>query len=183
MSDCKPATTPVHTKAKLPSDVGEPVADLTFYRSIVGALQYLTLTWPDLTYAVQQACLHMHDPKDVHWMFVKRILRYVAAQCARVSNFIAPLRQHSRAIPTPTGRAALTRDVRRPGSVCSWVTCWCHGRPNASPSSPGRARRLSTEVWPTSRQNAVGFIIFLASFCNRCPRRQSCTATTSRPST
>lgn len=106
-----------------------------------------------------------------------------AAHRARVSNFIAPLRQHSRAIPTPTGRAAPTLDVRRPGSVCFWATRWCHGRPNASPSSLGRARRLSTGVWPTSRQNVVGFVIFLASCCTRCPRRQSCTATTSRPST
>jgi hypothetical protein len=43
MSDCKHATTPVDTKAKLPSDAGAPVADPTFYRSIVGALQYLTI--------------------------------------------------------------------------------------------------------------------------------------------
>jgi hypothetical protein len=106
-----------------------------------------------------------------------------AAHRARVSNFIAPLRQHSRAIPMPTGRAAPTLDVRRPGSVCFWATRWCHGRPNASPSSLGRAWRLSTGVWPTSRQNVVGFVIFLASCCTRCPRRQSCTATTSRPST
>ncbi|XP_039815176.1 uncharacterized mitochondrial protein AtMg00810-like [Panicum virgatum] len=67
---------PVDTKAKLPSDAGTPVADPTFYHSIVGALQHLTLTRPDLTYTVQQACLHMHDPKDVHWTFVKRILHY-----------------------------------------------------------------------------------------------------------
>jgi hypothetical protein len=51
--------------------------DKTFYRSIAGALQYLTLTRPELAYAVQQACLHMYDPHDVHWNIVKRILRYV----------------------------------------------------------------------------------------------------------
>lgn len=49
----------------------------TFYRSIAGALQYPVLTRPDLAYAVQQACLHMHQPRDVHWNIVKRILRYV----------------------------------------------------------------------------------------------------------
>jgi len=32
---------------------------------------------PDITYAVQQACLHMHDPRDAHWTFVKRILLYI----------------------------------------------------------------------------------------------------------
>jgi hypothetical protein len=43
----------------------------------VGALQYLTLTRPDLAYAVQQVCLFMHDPREPHLALVKRILRYV----------------------------------------------------------------------------------------------------------
>ena len=77
MATCTPASTPIDVKGKLSSSTGQPVTDPTFYRSIVGALQYLTLTRPDITYAVQQACLHMHDPRDVHWTLVKRILRYV----------------------------------------------------------------------------------------------------------
>ena len=61
MTDCKPCSTPVDTQAKLSADLGDPVADLgdpvadpTAYRSLAGALQYLTFTRPDLTYAVQQ---------------------------------------------------------------------------------------------------------------------------------
>jgi hypothetical protein len=77
LADCKPAPTPIDTKAKVSSTTGQPYSDPTFYRSIVGALQYLTLTRPDLSYAVQQVCLHMHSPRDVHWTLVKRILRYV----------------------------------------------------------------------------------------------------------
>ncbi|CAL9215782.1 unnamed protein product [Arabidopsis halleri] len=48
MSDCKPIATPVDLKSKLSSSIGEPVKDPTFYRSLAGALQYLTftqLTW------------------------------------------------------------------------------------------------------------------------------------------
>ena len=41
------------------------------------SVQYLTLTRPELAYAVQQACLHMHDPHDEHWNIVKRIPRYL----------------------------------------------------------------------------------------------------------
>jgi hypothetical protein len=77
MLNCKPATTPVDTKAKVSAAAGLPLKDPTFYRSIAGALQYLTLTRPELAYAVQQACLHMHDPRDAHWNIIKRILRYV----------------------------------------------------------------------------------------------------------
>ncbi|WVZ90344.1 hypothetical protein U9M48_036653 [Paspalum notatum var. saurae] len=76
MTACKPCTTPVDTQAKLSSD-GAPVADPTMYRSLVGALQYLTFTRPDITYAVQQVCLRMHDPREPHLAAVKRILRYL----------------------------------------------------------------------------------------------------------
>ncbi|GJR00665.1 ribonuclease H-like domain-containing protein [Tanacetum coccineum] len=53
------------------------VSDPTLYRSLAGALQYLTFTRPDLSYVVQQVCLYMHDPRDPHFTALKRILRYV----------------------------------------------------------------------------------------------------------
>jgi hypothetical protein len=40
-------------------------------------LQYLTFTWPDIAYAVQQVCLHMHDPWESHLTAMKRVLRYL----------------------------------------------------------------------------------------------------------
>jgi histone deacetylase 1/2 len=52
-------------------------ADATEYRSIVGGLQYLTITRPDLSYAVNRVCQYLHMPRDTHWAAVKRILRYV----------------------------------------------------------------------------------------------------------
>jgi hypothetical protein len=64
MTDCKPCSTPVDTQAKLSATLGDLVADPTAYKSLAGALQYLTFTGPDLTYAVQQICLHMHDPRE-----------------------------------------------------------------------------------------------------------------------
>jgi hypothetical protein len=77
MANCKPATTPVEVKPKLSGNDGAAATDGTFYRSITGALQYLTLSRPDIAYGVNQACLHMHAPQDVHWNLVKRILRYL----------------------------------------------------------------------------------------------------------
>nr|GEU72498.1 ribonuclease H-like domain-containing protein [Tanacetum cinerariifolium] len=43
----------------------------------IGGLQYLTFTRPDLSYAVQQIFLYMHDPLEPHLAALKRILRYV----------------------------------------------------------------------------------------------------------
>jgi hypothetical protein len=36
-----------------------------------------TFTRPHLTYAVQQICLHMHDPRESHLAALKRLLHYV----------------------------------------------------------------------------------------------------------
>ncbi|GJX41218.1 ribonuclease H-like domain-containing protein [Tanacetum coccineum] len=76
MEHCNPCKTPVDTESKLGSD-GDPVSDPTLYRSLAGALQYLTFTRPDISYAVQQVCLYMHDPREPHFTALKRILRYV----------------------------------------------------------------------------------------------------------
>ncbi|GJS27727.1 ribonuclease H-like domain-containing protein [Tanacetum coccineum] len=76
MANCNPCRTPVDTESKLGND-GDPVSDPTLYRSLAGSLQYLTFTRPDISYAVQQVCLHMHDPREPHFSALKRILRYV----------------------------------------------------------------------------------------------------------
>ncbi|WVZ58807.1 hypothetical protein U9M48_009036 [Paspalum notatum var. saurae] len=78
MTDCNPCSTPVDTQAKLSEDAGALVADPTAYRSLAGALQYLTFTRPDITYAVQQVCLYMLDPREPHLTALKRLLRYLS---------------------------------------------------------------------------------------------------------
>ncbi|XP_014660545.1 uncharacterized protein LOC106804288 [Setaria italica] len=76
MCNCKPVATPADTKPKISSTDGKPLHDASFYRSMAGALQYLTITRPDIAYAVQQLCLHMHAPRDCHSAMLKRV-RYV----------------------------------------------------------------------------------------------------------
>ena len=77
MEDCKPCSTPVDTNPKVSATDGAPVADASEFRSLTAALQYLTFTRPDIAYAVQQVCLHVHDPREPRLTALKRILRYV----------------------------------------------------------------------------------------------------------
>lgn len=77
LGNCNPCLTPVDTASKLPVGSGPPVSDPTSYRSLVGPLQYLTFTRPDISYAVQQICLFMHDPRAPHLAALKHILRYI----------------------------------------------------------------------------------------------------------
>ena len=79
MTNCKPISTPLSTSGKLSIHEGSPLGshDATQYRSIVGALQYLTLTRPDIAFSVNKVCQFLHAPTTVHWTAVKMILRYV----------------------------------------------------------------------------------------------------------
>ena len=77
MANCKSVATPADTKGKASATDRILIDDATSYRSLAGALQYLTITRPDIAYVVQQVCLHMHAPRDVHLTMLKRILWYV----------------------------------------------------------------------------------------------------------
>ncbi|XP_047323293.1 uncharacterized mitochondrial protein AtMg00810-like [Impatiens glandulifera] len=77
MTDCNPASTPVDSKGKMSTQSGISYRDPTSYRSLCGALQYLTFTRPDISYVVQQVCLFMHAPQVAHMNALKRIIRYI----------------------------------------------------------------------------------------------------------
>jgi len=51
--------------------------DATEYKQIVGCLMYLTITRPDLMFAVCLASRFMANPTKLHMQIVKRVLRYV----------------------------------------------------------------------------------------------------------
>jgi histone deacetylase 1/2 len=79
MINCKPAATPLPSSEKLSGHEGTPLGaeESTKYRSIVGALQYLTLTRPDLAFSVNKVYQFLHAPTTTHWTAVKHILRYI----------------------------------------------------------------------------------------------------------
>ncbi|GAB2277530.1 hypothetical protein Dimus_039233 [Dionaea muscipula] len=78
MDAAKPSSTPMCTKFKS-DQPSPPYRDPHHYRSIVGALQYLTLTRPDLAFSVNYVSQFMQAPTDAYFTMVRRILRYVKA--------------------------------------------------------------------------------------------------------
>ena len=83
MESCKPSNTPCKLHNQMLLNEGIPLQDSTLYRSLVGSLQYLTFTRPDIAYAVNSVCQFLTAPTDVHLTSVKRIIRYLqgTAEC------------------------------------------------------------------------------------------------------
>jgi hypothetical protein len=77
MDEAKPYGAPCVAGSKMSRFDGEPLVDPTLFRHVFGALQFATLTRPDLAYAMNQLCQHMHRPTTVHWTAAKRALRYL----------------------------------------------------------------------------------------------------------
>ncbi|CAJ2661706.1 unnamed protein product [Trifolium pratense] len=77
MDNCKPIGSPMVSSCRLTKFGTGAMTNATLYRSTVGALQYATLTRPDIAYSVNKVCQFMAHPLESHWKAVKRILRYL----------------------------------------------------------------------------------------------------------
>ena len=62
-------STPLEVKFKIDADTTS-IVDPSQFRRIIGALQYLTLTQPDLSYSVNYVSQFMHNPTVAHLKLV-----------------------------------------------------------------------------------------------------------------
>ncbi|XP_021734172.1 uncharacterized protein LOC110700899 [Chenopodium quinoa] len=87
LADCeldvsRVAKTPLPVSMKLSSDDSAPYSDPAKYRCLVGKLNFLTYTRPDLCYAVQTLSQYLHNPTVSHFKALHHLLRYVAYTAA-----------------------------------------------------------------------------------------------------
>jgi hypothetical protein len=66
MLGAKSVKTPMATSPTLSKFEGESMSNPSLYRSIVGALQYVTITRPDVAFAVNRVSQYMHNPTVLH---------------------------------------------------------------------------------------------------------------------
>lgn len=66
MLDAKTVDAPFPTGCKITQTCGSDLSNLSKYRRLVGRLLYLTVTWPDITFAIQQLSQFMVKPTDQH---------------------------------------------------------------------------------------------------------------------
>ncbi|KAG7577896.1 Retrotransposon Copia-like N-terminal [Arabidopsis thaliana x Arabidopsis arenosa] len=76
---CKPSSIPMDPTLHLTKDMGTPIPNPTSYRELVGRLLYLTITRPDITFAVHQLSQFLSAPSDIHLQAAHKVLRYIKA--------------------------------------------------------------------------------------------------------
>jgi hypothetical protein len=90
MSGAKPSKSPCTSGSKLSRLDGEALTNPTSYRQVVGALQYCTLSRPEIAYSVNQLCKHMHAPSSTHWIAAKCYDIFKALQIMVFTTLRAP---------------------------------------------------------------------------------------------
>ncbi|KAM6589696.1 hypothetical protein CsatA_012301 [Cannabis sativa] len=76
-SGCKPAKTPMNPRTKLDDQQGEPLTNPSAYRQLIGKLIYLTLSRPDITYAVNNLSQFMSAPRTQHMQAINHLICYL----------------------------------------------------------------------------------------------------------
>nr|GFB57617.1 ribonuclease H-like domain-containing protein [Tanacetum cinerariifolium] len=77
MESCDPVGTPMEIKDKLALDQNGTPVDATKYRSMIGALMYLTSSIPDIVHSICLCARYQAKPIEKHIKEVKRIFRYI----------------------------------------------------------------------------------------------------------
>ena len=77
MMDAKPIHTPLLTSPPITLHSSSSLKDPIEYRTIVGSLQYLLITRPDIAFAVNKLSQYMHRLTTEHWILVKCLMRYL----------------------------------------------------------------------------------------------------------
>jgi hypothetical protein len=78
MEDCRPMSTPMITNWKKLSASNSQLVDATVYRQLIVSLMYLVNTRPDICFVMNTLSQYMVEPRSVHMVGAKHILRYVA---------------------------------------------------------------------------------------------------------
>ncbi|XP_022020252.1 uncharacterized mitochondrial protein AtMg00810-like [Helianthus annuus] len=77
MEGDKDVTTPLSTNDPLSPNDPSPSVDAIPYRKLVGSLQHLAFTHPDISFAINKLSQFLHAPRLAHWQALKRVLRYL----------------------------------------------------------------------------------------------------------
>ena len=81
-------TMPMTTDLKLFGDTTSEIVDATLYRQMIGSLMYLTNTRPDICFAVNTLSQYMVEPRHVHLIAAKHVLRCLKGTLIMASDML-----------------------------------------------------------------------------------------------
>lgn len=168
LGNAKPQMTPLDCSQKLTSvevDPGAIYEDISRYQRLVGKLLYLTITRPDISFAVQLLSQFMQKPKVSHWNAALRVIKYIKMEPGKgilmSANQKPQLNGYCDAdwAACPTTRRSITGFILKFGdSPISWKSKKQHTISRSSTEAEYRSLAALTAeiVWVTNLYKELG---------------------------
>lgn len=137
MTDSNPTNTPcvsgaIFSKKDSPQDAASNNT-ITEYRSLIAMANFISCwTRPDITFTVNKLCKFMANPGELHWKYLKHLLRYLSGTrnvglvfCFDQASDVAGLHGYtdsSFADCTDSGRSTLAYAFLYHGALLSWYS-------------------------------------------------------------
>ncbi|GKB41462.1 ribonuclease H-like domain-containing protein [Tanacetum coccineum] len=121
MLNCNPCRTPVDTEKKLGPE-GSPITDPTLYRSLAGALQYLTFTRPNLSYVLfQSTTSQLIAYSDANWAGCPATRRSTSGYCVYLGDNLLTWSSKRQDTLSRSSAEAEYRGVANDVAETSWI--------------------------------------------------------------
>ena len=178
MLGCKPTSSPMEQNVDWWDNASALLEDAGIYRRLVGKLIFLTVTRPDLSYAVSVLSQFMQAPRTIHLEGVYRVLAYIKR--APGKGLLYRRQGHLRIEAySDSGFVGDKEDRKSHGGYATYVGVnLSHGVLRNSLSSLVLVLKLSIELWLIPQQRCCGCALFLPSWDSRLKSLCRCIVTT-----
>ncbi|XP_047265992.1 uncharacterized mitochondrial protein AtMg00810-like [Capsicum annuum] len=157
LQDSSSVGTPLELNVKYRLEEGDLLPDPTIFWQLVGSLNYLTITRPDISFAVQQVSQFMQAPHHLYLVVVHHIIRYLRGTPNRGLFFPIGLPIHLNAFSNSDWVGC--SDTRR--SVTGWFMLFGKSLISWKSKKQERMSNSSTEAEYRAMSTAFSEIVWL----------------------
>ncbi|CAA7021352.1 unnamed protein product [Microthlaspi erraticum] len=158
LTGCMPSYVPIDPSNKLSSESGDLLPDAEVYRRLVGKLMYLTITRPDISFAVNKICQFSSAPRTAHLKAAHRVLHYLKGTIGQSLFYPADNDSRSRLFAVLIMPNALILVVWSVVFAFSLVSLSSLGNRRNSKLSLSPLLKLSTQLCPSRPMKSCGFL-------------------------
>lgn len=160
----KPARSPMEQNMKLAHGDSAPMSDVSEYRRLISKLLYLTITRPNISFAVKQLSQYLDAPTELHLRATHKLLRYLKDTAGQGLFYPSIGKLELKGFADSEWEAVWSLEDQLMDTVCFLVILWYPGRPRSKARCLDRHLKRNIGHWHWQRVKFSGFCIYLVTW-------------------